>query len=194
MILIIILYNYTVKQGVPIQSQEFVTVYEQVFYFAAVAHILLLDQNQSFVALEEEEDLPPVSQSSGTWLISWCQTCLYHGNESVSYIGLCLLMTQLKEKRGKERKDHLSLRINYYISAIKTLSQCIFHNCIEKVISIHDSPLQLTLLLADTATEKSKGWVYTLQEHQKSVFRKHSREYIINKKTKQSYIVRQKAC
>lgn len=66
MILIIILCNYIVKQEVPIQSQEFVTAYEQVFYFAAVAHILLLDQNQSFVALEEEEDLPPASQSSGT--------------------------------------------------------------------------------------------------------------------------------
>lgn len=91
----IILHNYFVKQEVPIQSQKSITVYEQGFYCAAVARILLLGQNQSFVALEEEEDLPPTSQSSGTWRFSWCQTCLSRGDGSVLYSGLCLPVTQL---------------------------------------------------------------------------------------------------
>lgn len=104
----IILHNDFVKQEVPIQSHKSITVYEQGFYCAAVVHILLLGHNQSFVALEEEEDLPPASQSSGTWRFSWCQTCLSHGYGSVLYSGLCLPETQLKKNRWGGEKTSQS--------------------------------------------------------------------------------------
>lgn len=66
MILIILSHNYIAQPEIPIQPQECVTVYEQEFCFAAAARIPLLGQSQSLVALGEEEDLPPASQSSGT--------------------------------------------------------------------------------------------------------------------------------
>lgn len=61
------LYNYIAQQETPTQPRKRVTVCEQGFCSAAAARIPLLAQSQSLVALGEEEDLPPASQSSGTW-------------------------------------------------------------------------------------------------------------------------------